>query len=262
MAKPKVALALGSGGARGFAHIGVIKVLEEEGIPIDLISGSSMGGLIGALYASGIKTAHLYKIATAFRRKYYLDFTVPKMGFISGDKVKELIRIFTKGQNIEDLPLPLAIVTTDLEKGEKVVFTKGSVSEAVRASISIPGIFVPEKIEGRLLVDGGVVDRVPISVAKDMGADIVIAVDVSHYKANVDIASIFDVIMQSIDIMQDELVRFAELNADVMIKPKADQYSGRAFTNISEIIEIGEQAARAHIPEIKAAIKKWEETHE
>jgi len=122
--RPKVGLALGSGGARGFAHLGVIKVLREEGIPIDLIAGSSMGALVASFYGAGLDIDRLYKLSRVFKRKYYLDFTVPKMGFIAGKRVKELIRIFTHGKTIEELDIPIGIVATDLMSGEKVVFKK------------------------------------------------------------------------------------------------------------------------------------------
>lgn len=259
MKEPTIGLALGSGGARGFAHLGVIKVLLEENIPIHYISGSSMGALVASFYGAGLDIDRLYKLALAFKRKYYLDFTVPKMGFIAGKRVKELIRVFTHGKTIEQLDIPISIVATDLLTGEKVVFTQGPVSDAVRASIAIPGIFVPEKINGRLLVDGGVIDRVPISVVKEMGADIVIAVDVSHVKINEEVTSIFDVILQSIDIMQKELVKFSEITSDVMIRPHVGQYSSRAFTNIEDIIRIGEEETRKQIPMIHQAIEKWKE---
>jgi len=258
---PKVGLALGSGGARGFAHLGVIKVLKEEGIPIDLIAGSSMGALVASFYGAGLDVDRLYKLSSVFKRKYYLDFTVPKMGFIAGKRVKELIRIFTHGKMIEELDIPIGIVATDLVSGEKVVFKKGPVAEAVRASIAIPGIFVPEKLDGRLFVDGGVVDRIPVSVAKEMGADIVIAVDVSHVKFNSDITSIFDVIIQSIDIMQMELVANREVASDVMIRPRVEMYDSKAFTNIEEIIIIGEEEAKKHIDRIKQCIEQWKESH-
>ena len=260
--KPKIAIALGSGGARGFAHLGVLKVLEEENIQVDYIAGSSMGALIGSFYATGHDMDRMYKIANAFRRKYYLDFTVPKMGFVNGDRVKQLIHMFTHGKNIEDLKIPFSIVATDIEKAEKVVFTKGPVADAVRASISIPGIFVPVRVDGRLLVDGGVLDRVPASVAKEMGADIVIAVDVSQVKSNDGINSIFDVILQTIDIMQNELVKRSELEADVMIRPPVAHFSSRAFTNIDEIIRIGEQETRKQLPVIKQVLQDWKERHE
>lgn len=259
MREPKIGLAFGSGGAKGFAHVGVIKVLEEAKIPIDYIAGSSMGALAAALYGAGHGVESMFKMATTFKRKYYLDFTVPKMGLVAGEKVRELLKVITFGKNIEDLSPPTAIVATDLIAGERVVFTEGSAAEAVRASISIPGILVPVKRGGRMLVDGGVIDRVPISVVKDMGADIAIAVDVSTTKGPSEIHSIFDVIMQSIDIMQEELVRSHELTADVMIKPPLTQFNSRTFTNVEEMIRIGEEETRKHLPHIQAAIAKWKE---
>lgn len=199
----------------------------------------------------------LYKFSTAFKRKYYLDFTVPKMGFIAGKRVKELIRVFTHGKRIEELSIPVNVVATDIVTGEKVIFKDGPISDAVRASISIPGIFVPEKVDGRLLVDGGVVDRVPVSVVKEMGADIVIAVDVSHVKVNTEITSIYDVIMQSLDILQMENVKHREIASDFMIRPRVEMYSSKAFTNIEEIIMIGEEEARKHTQRIKETIHNW-----
>jgi NTE family protein len=255
--RPKIGLALGSGGARGFAHLGVIKVLEKENIPIDLIAGSSMGALVASLYASGLGIERLYKLAKAFNRNDYIDLTMPKMGLISGKRIKEFIRLLTKGKRIEDLNIPIGIVATDLQRCEKVVFRNGTIADAVRASISIPGIFVPEKIDGRLLVDGGVIDRIPVSVAREMGADIVIGVDVSHVKVNEEISSIFDVILQSIDILQDELVRHREFASDVMIRPRVEQFSSRAFTHTEEIIAIGEEETRKQLARIHEAIEKW-----
>lgn len=259
MRRPKVGLALGSGGARGFAHLGVLKVFRDEGIPVDLIAGSSMGALIGCLYAAGNDLNRMYQLSKMFKRKYYLDFTVPKMGFIAGNRVKELIRIFTHGKNLEDLAIPVGVVATDLMTGEKVVFTKGPIAEAVRASISIPGIFVPVKYEGKLLVDGGVADRIPVSVVKEMGADIIIAVDVSSVKKNAEIATIYDVIMQSIDIMQLELVANRAVASDVMLRPKVEMYSSKAFTNIEEIIKKGEEEAACRVDIIREKIRNWKE---
>lgn len=257
MERPRVGLALGSGGARGFAHLGAIKVLRDEGIQIDFIAGSSMGALVGCFYGAGIDIENLYQLSVAFKRKYFLDFTVPKMGFIAGKKVKEFIRFFTHGKNIEDLILPVGVVATDLLTGEKVVFREGPIAEAVRASISIPGIFIPEKYNGRLLVDGGVADRVPVSVVRDMGADIVIAIDVSSVERNAEIVSIYDVIMQSIDIMQTEIFTNREIASDIMIRPHVEMYSSRAFTNIKEIIATGEEETKKQIDHIKGVIECW-----
>ncbi|MBM4764048.1 patatin-like phospholipase family protein [Bacillus sp. B15-48] len=259
MRRPKIGLALGSGGARGFAHLGVIKVLKDAKIPIDMIAGSSMGAMVGCFYAAGLDINRLYKLSKAFKRKYYLDFTVPKMGFIAGKRVKELIRIFTHGKELQQLDIPTAVVATDLVSGEKVVFKTGPIADAVRASIAIPGIFTPEKLNGRLLIDGGVVDRIPVSVVKEMGADLVIAVDVSHVKTKVEISSIFDVIMQSLDIMQMELVKSREYASDIMIRPRVEMYSSKEFTNIDEIISIGEEEAKKNIVKINEVIAQWKE---
>ncbi|WP_026675986.1 patatin-like phospholipase family protein [Fictibacillus gelatini] len=259
MERPIIGLALGSGGARGFAHIGVIKAVREAGIPIDLIAGSSMGALIGAMVGLGHTNESLIKLASLFKRKYYMDYTIPKMGFISGKKIKELIRLLTHNKNIEDSLIPLAIVATDLLKGEKVVFTKGSMADAVRASISIPGIFVPEKINNRLLVDGGVIEKVPVEVVKEMGADIVIAVDISQFRAEPVITSIFDVISQSIDIMQREIGRRHEIASDIMIRPPVEQYSSTTYKNVNEIIELGEKAGKEKIKAIVKKIEEWKE---
>ncbi|MCG3793503.1 patatin-like phospholipase family protein [Bacillus toyonensis] len=261
MKEPKIGLALGSGGAKGFAHIGVIKVLREAGIPIHMIAGSSMGALIGTFYAAGCNVERLYKLATVFKRKYYLDFTVPKMGFIAGKRVKDMIKMFTYNKNLEELDIPTAVVATDILKGEKVVFTSGPVADAVRASISVPGVFVPEKVNGRLLVDGGVIDRIPVSVVKELGADIVIAVDVSPIKVNGEVTSIYDVIMQSIEIMQHELVMNRQIASDIMMRPAVEQFSSRAFTNIEDIIRVGEVEAEKHVSNIYLLIEQWKEKH-
>ncbi|MFC7321453.1 patatin-like phospholipase family protein [Halobacillus campisalis] len=262
MKQPKIGLALGSGGARGFAHLGVLKVLHENQIPVHMIAGSSMGALVGSLYAAGQKIDDLYKLAFTFKRKYYLDFTVPKMGFVQGRRIKEYIRLFTFGKTIEDFTIPMSIVATDLTTGGKKIFHKGPACDAVRASISIPGIFVPEKIDGRLYIDGGVIDRVPVSVVKDMGADIIIAVDCSHTDAEPTIHSIYDVIIQSIDIMQDELASVTERSSftDIMIRPDVTKFSSRAFTDLQEIVKEGEKAAENEIDSILNKIRDWKES--
>lgn len=259
MERPKIGLALGAGGARGFAHLGVIKVLQEEGIPIDMIAGSSMGALIGSFYGAGLNMHTLYRFATVFKRKYYLDFTVPKMGLLAGNRIGELIKLFTHGKLIEQLNIPIAIIAADLQTGGKVVFKQGPVADAVRASISIPGVFVPHEVNGRLLVDGGVVDRVPISVVKEMGADIVIAVDVLGVNTELEITSIYDVIIQSLDILQLELMKTSKITADVLIKPQVGTYSAQAFTNTEEIIKIGEEEAKSQLANIHESIERWKE---
>ncbi|MDC3412814.1 patatin-like phospholipase family protein [Terrihalobacillus insolitus] len=259
MSNPTIGLALGSGGARGFSHLGVLKVLTENKIPVHLIAGSSMGALVGALYASGQEMKDLYRMALAFKRKYFLDFTVPKMGFIQGDRIKDYIRLFTYQKKIEECKIPIGIVTTNLYTGHKKVFYEGDIAQAIRASISIPGIFVPEEINGELYVDGGVIDRVPVSIAREMGADIVIAVDCAHFTPTTEIHSIYDVMLQSIDIMQDELVKHGEMDTNIMLKPDVTEYSTRAFTNTKQIIEKGEEEATTKLGDIITCIEAWKE---
>jgi len=257
--KPKLGLALGSGGARGFAHIGVLKVLEAHGIEIDMLAGSSMGSLIAAVYANGIEPHMMEKLALNLKRKHWLDLTVPSMGFVSGEKIKQLIRLLTHGKRMEELRKPLAIVATDIETGERVVFREGPVDQAVRASISIPGIFVPERVGDRLLVDGGVIDRVPVTVTREMGADIVIAVDVAQYEMKMKVTTIFDVIAQAIDVMEREILRHRMLSADLVIRPDVGHYSSIAYTGVEEIIAEGERTGQEHVERIKELIEQWEE---
>lgn len=260
--KPKIGLALGSGGARGFAHIGVLKVLDEHQIPIDYLAGSSMGSFIGALYANDIQPHMMEKLALNLKRKHWLDLTVPNMGLVAGQKAKELFRLLTHGKNIEDLSKPLAIVATDIETGERVVFREGPVDQAIRASTSIPGIFVPERVGDRLLVDGGVIDRVPITVTKEMGADLVIAVDVAHFDVKMKVSSIFEVIAQAIDVMEREILRHRMLSADLVIRPDVGHHSSISYTGIEEIIAEGEKAALEHIDQIKELIENWGNTND
>jgi NTE family protein len=178
----RIGLALGSGSARGLAHLGVIRALEEAGIEISFVAGTSIGALIGAAYASGRLDAMVstfqefnWKKTTAF-----FDVVFPKSGLIDGAKVGELVRTHINSEVIESLPIPFCAVATDIQTGEEVVISQGDVIEAVRASISVPGIFTPVRSNGRLLVDGGLVNPVPVSVVRSMGADVVIAVDLNH----------------------------------------------------------------------------------
>lgn len=256
MRRPKVGLALGAGGARGIAHIGVLKVLKEANIPIDLLAGSSIGSVIAALYASGLDISAMETLASKLKRKLFVDLTIPKLGLISGDRVKELIRILTKGKNIEDLNIPLAIVATNLYDGKEVIFNKGPIDLAVRASISVPGIFEPVIWEKKMLVDGGVIDRVPISVVKDMGADIVIAVDVLDSLNRTKIDNIFDVIAQTIIIMEKEIVEKQILFADFVIYPKVAHISTTKFNNIKECIKKGEEATLKILDKLKEKLEK------
>lgn len=257
MTMPKIGLALGAGGARGFAHIGVIQVLEKAGIPIDAIAGSSMGSVIGAFYASGMDTHYMELLAANLKRKHWVDFTVPKMGFVSGSKITEMLQLLTKKLNIEDGKVPLSIVATDVEKGERVVFREGPMYKAIRGSISIPGIFVPYEYNGRVLVDGGVIDRVPIAPCRELGVDLVIAVDVGLYDKELPVKNIFDVFFQSIEIMEREILKTRILDANVVIRPDVGHISSTAFTQVEECIIEGRKAAETVVDHIRHTIEEW-----
>lgn len=257
---PKIGLALGSGGSRGFAHIGVLKALKNAGIKVDYIAGSSMGALVGVLYAAGYTPDILEKMALQFRRKFFLDFTVPKMGFIKGDKIRQVIGTLVNNRTLEQLDPKTAVVATDLMKGERAVFTSGDISLAVRASIAIPGIVIPQEINRRIYVDGGVADRVPVSVVKEMGADIIIAVDVSYFDMEPQITSIYDVIMQSMDIMEKEMIRYREIESDVMVRPILSHIKSTQFTNVKDIIQNGEKETLKHTEFICRKIEEWKES--
>lgn len=257
MAKPKIGLALGSGGARGLAHLGVLSSLHKHQIEVDMIAGSSMGALVGSFYAAGHDVATMKKVAKAFKRRLYADYTMPRLGFLKGDRVRQLVHAYTFGKPIEELQIPLGIVACDLQTGEKIVFRKGSVSDAVRASISIPGIFIPQRLDGRLLVDGAVVDRIPVSVVKDMGLISSSPRGLQGSKTET-AAHIFDVIMQSMDILQNELVRHQTIAADIMIRPSLETYSSSSFANIEAMISAGEEATNRMISKIRKEIENWE----
>jgi NTE family protein len=178
----KIGLALGSGSARGWAHIGVIRALNDAGIQLDYVAGTSIGALVGAVYASG-NIDSLEEVVLKLDWKqiaYFLDVVFPKSGLIDGNKVADFIRTHVEEINIEELPLPFSAISTNLATGSEVVIQKGDIIEAVRASISVPGIFTPVRKNGTILVDGGLVNPVPVNVVRKMGADFVIAIDLNH----------------------------------------------------------------------------------
>lgn len=247
---PKIGLALGAGSARGLAHLGVLRVLEKYKIPIDFIAGSSMGALIACLYACGLDADFMIKFANQLQAKSWVDLCMPRSGLISGQKVEAMLKILTRDRQFEDLDLPFAAVATDIERGEPVVLRSGKLAPAVRASISIPVIFKPMPLSGRLLVDGGVVDRVPVSVVKEMGADLVVAVDVNKFVTFQPVKNIFDVMFQTLDIMEKKKVSPSLLDADVLIRPKVGHISLAHFHRVDELVEQGELATEAVISKL------------
>ncbi len=260
--KPKVALVLGGGSARGFAHIGVIRVLEQEKIPIDMVVGTSVGSLIGALYAYDTNSFELEWTAFSLEKDQVFDFAVLSaitgMGPVRGDRLEEFVKSKVPVANIEDLKLPFAAVATDLNRGTRVVLDRGPVAKAVRASSAIPGIFNPVDYQGRLLVDGGVVDNIPISVARQKGADIVVAVDISENVVNFNITNVVDVVLQSVNIMFNENVGYKKKEADILIRPAVASVGLLDFSQKKQSMVAGMDAARNAVPEIRKKIEEWE----
>lgn len=269
--KKKVGLALGGGAARGMAHIGVLEVLQQEGIPIDVIAGTSAGALVGAIYAQGKDVSLIENVVTTLDRRQVvslLDLTLPRTGFIEGRKANNRLRQLIGGDiKFADLKVPLATVATDILTGEEVVIKEGSVLEAVRASISIPVIFTLFKWKGRHLTDGSLVNPVPVSVVREMGADLIIAVNVipeiaerAQHLAKDEKSrtpNIFTIMMQSIYIGTEALIRASLEGADLIIKPQVAHIHPHEFSRAKECITQGRLAAEAAIPEIKRLLKRW-----
>jgi NTE family protein len=256
-----VALVLGGGAARGFAHIGVIRALEQEKVPIDLIVGTSVGSLIGAIYAYDANSMELEWTAFMLEKDSLFDYGLitafTGMGVAKGDKLEEFVKSKVPVANIENLKIPFAAVATDLNRGTSVVLDKGPVARAVRASSAIPGVFNPVEYQGRLLVDGGVIDNIPVSVAREKGADIVIAVDISENVVNFNITNIVDVMLQSITIMGAVNAKTRKKEADVLISPKVGDVGMMDFTQKKRCMLAGIEATQKMMPEIKAKIEEW-----
>jgi len=264
----QIGLALGGGFARGLAHIGVLEVLEKEGIPIDMIAGTSMGALIGALYAMEKDASLIKKRALDLDWKgvtALVDLTLPKSGLFSGKRVTNLLNRFMGDPEFKDLSIPLSCVATDIISGDEVVINEGSVLEAIRASISIPIIFTVVKRHERYLVDGGLVNPVPVSVLKTMGADFIIAVDVTpdrieraNYLLKNEEAkepSIFQVMVQSIYITTYLSSRVVSEGADAIIHPELAHIAAGEFHRAQECILVGEMAAADSIAQIKKSLE-------
>lgn len=249
MGKRGVSLALSSGGARGLAHIGVLKVLDKYGVPITGIAGSSMGGLVGALYATGYGGSMIEEVASGIRRSHWIDLSLSRMGLVRGKKLEGLVNLLTRGRTFADCKPPLKLVAVDIERGEEVVFDSGPVADAVRATCSIPGIFSPMLYQGKVLVDGGVLNRVPVDLARQMSDGVVVAVDVGVDLAH-KVSSVFDVLFQTFDVMAQELRRYKPLLADVIIEPRLGFSRDAHMSNMKEFVRAGEEAAEQAMPEI------------
>lgn len=250
----RIGLALGGGAARGFAHVGVIKSLEAQGVQADIIVGTSAGSVVGALYAGGFNGFELHRLALSMEEATVADWSLPSRGVLKGESLQNYINTTLKQRPIEKLDRKFAAIATDLQSGEMIVFERGNTGMAVRASSSVPAVFQPVAINGREYVDGGLVSPVPVRIARGLGADVVIAVDISNKPAYGATAGTFDVLMQTVAIMVQSIAAFETADADVVIRPelaatKAADFAGR---NLS-ILE-GEKAAAAAARQIAEAI--------
>ena len=254
--RKKVGLALGSGAARGLAHIGVLRVLEREGIPVDMITGTSIGAIVGALYAQGKKADEILEIARDFgthRLSYLVDISLPRTGLIKGKKLDDKLAQLYAGEEFKDLKLPFKCMATDIDTGKVVIMDKGLVWTAVRASISLPVILAVMKRENKYLVDGGLVDPVPVDLVRGMGADIVIAVNVMPETRNKSESEpgIFEVVTQTISIMNSHLIKESMEGADIVIVPDVGRFKLSDFHKVDECVEAGEEAADNAVPGIR-----------
>ena len=254
---PKIALVLGGGAARGFAHIGVIKVLEAQGIVPSIVVGTSAGAVVGALYAAGDDGFALQKLALGMDEGQFSDWSWPDRGVLRGEALQDFVNRAVGGRPLEKLNKLMAVVATDLQSGQPVVFRTGNTGMAVRASSSVPGLFQPVAINGREYVDGGLVSPVPVGVARRLGADFVIAVDISARPRYGKTQSTPDVLLQTFTIMSRVIARNELADADVVIRPNMSGLSATDFQDRNLAVLEGEKAAAAALPEIEAKLAAY-----
>jgi NTE family protein len=253
---PRIGLALGGGAARGFAHVGVIQVLEEAGIRPSLVAGTSAGSLVAAIYASGKTGKQLQQVAETMEEVTIADWTLPLFtrGMLRGDALARYVNAQVGSRRLEDMVLPLGIVATDLNSGQSVVFQKGDTGTAVRASSAVPAVFQPVKISGRDYVDGGLVSPVPVRAARKMGAELVIAVDISSAPEGNGTGGTLDVLLQTFAIMGNSINQFELRDADIVVRPALVGVSSADFSARKRAIEAGRLAMLQLMPQLRAAI--------
>ncbi|MDP1610242.1 MAG: patatin-like phospholipase family protein [Sulfuritalea sp.] len=247
----KIGLALGGGAARGFAHIGVIKALEAQGIVPDIVVGTSAGSVVGALYSSGLSGFELQKLALDMEASQIGDWSLPDRGVFKGEALQNFVNKAVGNRPLEKLPRSFAVVTTDLKSGELVLFRTGNTGMAVRASSAVPGVFQPVGISGHDYVDGGLVSPIPVRAARSLGADFVIAVDISVNPRDARTSSTVDVLLQTFAIMGQSIGRYEKAEADIVIRPITAELSGTDFAARHRAVLEGEKAAAAAMPAIK-----------
>lgn len=254
--KPRIALALGGGAARGFAHIGVIKALEAQGIVPDLIAGTSAGAVVGALYAAGLNSFQLHQVGMELDEDTLADWSFPRRGLLKGEALQDFVNRLVRQRPLQQLDKPFAAVATDLKNGEMVVFRRGDTGMAVRASSAVPGIFKPVEIRGREYVDGGLTSPVPVRAARAMGADFIIAVDVGNKPQWGGSDSTLDVLLRTFTIMGASIGRLEMADADVVIRPVTPEVGAMDFDARHRAILAGEKAAAAAMPAVKAKLEQ------
>jgi NTE family protein len=259
---PKVALALGGGGARGFAEIGVLRVLEQEKIHVDMVVGTSVGSLIGALYCDTGRVLDAEFLAVGIQQEDLFDYGALALlsgGFVKGERLERYLETHLKHKTIEGMAIPFAAVAVDLRTGQPVAFEKGSVAQAVHASCAIPGVFVPVEFGGSTYVDGGVVDPIPADFARQKGADVVIAVAIPKSLPKEIPDNTLELVYYSVTLMQAEIGRLRAKEADLVIYPDVGNLGFTDFSQKKQLMEAGEEAARRALPAIRAAITAKEE---
>ncbi len=254
---PRIGLALGGGAARGFAHIGVIQVLEEAGIRPALVTGTSAGSLVAAIYASGKTGVQLQLVAESMEEAAMADWTLPlfSRGMLKGEALARYVNTQVRSKSIEDMPLPLGIVATDLNSGLSVIFQRGNTGTAVRASSAVPAVFQPVQISGREYVDGGLVSPVPVRAARSMGAELVIAIDISSAPEGNLAGGTMEILLQTFAIMGKSINTFELKDADVVVRPALQGVSSADFGARKRSIEAGRQAMLLALPQLRAAIQ-------
>jgi len=251
---PKIALVLGGGGTRGFAHVGVIKALEANGIVPDIIVGTSAGSVVGALYAAGYTGSDLERVALSMDDTIVADWSLPDRGFIKGQALQDFVNRAVQNRPLEKLNKPLAVVVADLKTGERRVLQSGDAGIAVRASSSVPGVFQPVAMDGHEYVDGGLVSPVPVGVARAMGAGLVIAVDISGKPQFRKTGNSIDVLLQTFSIMEQSIASHELAGAEVVIQPDVGAMGSADFSGRKLAIAAGEKAALAALPLIRQQI--------
>ena len=252
----KLGLALGGGAARGFAHIGVLQVLEEEGIKPALVVGTSAGSVVASFYASGKSGAQLQWLADTMDESQFTDWANPLTGrgLLRGEALGKYVNSQLNGMKIEDMKLPLGIVATDLRTGDGILFRRGDVATAVRASSAVPSVFEPVRIAGKDYVDGGLVSPVPVRYARQMGADVVLAVDISSRPEDAKTSDVLKVLLQTFSIMGKSISQLELPQADVVVRPTLPDVGSAEFSARKKSIEAGRAAMKQALPQLKALL--------